>query len=135
VLWYLLAHRLFEEAPKSPGTAPGTLHEEALRSAERGNQAPQYRLVAFDLPVPPFSGRLGLPNQPRQLGNLDFNLVLGLAKHLDGYITQAEARQDDKEVLRGARCLMNMGMNAFRHYAPEDNGDMTASPGRHGRSD
>jgi tetratricopeptide (TPR) repeat protein len=119
VNYYLLAEAYLKQARHLSGAPALQARHEALAAIEAGNQAPRYFNATLLLPVPRllapawnYDGLFGL--------GLDSQCLSSLFEFLAGVGAENIQNKDGETLMRAGVCMMEMGLNALRHYEGGD---------------
>ena len=119
VNFYLLAEARLKRADHPAGAQTLQAGQDALSAIESGNQAPQYYNAEMLLPLP----KLLAPawNYHRLYGlGLDSRALDFLFGSLSGVASEATRRKEGDALMRCGVSMMEMGLNALRHYEGMD---------------
>lgn len=115
VNFYLLAEAHLKQAERLAGSQASQARQDALTAIEGGNHAPQYYNVPMILPLPSlltcawtYHRTYGLGLDSRCLDSL-FGLLYSLA-------ADATQHKEGESLMRCGVGMMEMGLNALRHY-------------------
>lgn len=119
VNFYLLAAASLKQAEHLTGAAAQQARQEALSAIESGNQAPQYYSVAMLLPVPKLLAPAWNYHRTYGLG-LDSHCLDALVGFLSATASEAIQNQNGAMLMRCGTAMLEMGLNALRHYDGQD---------------
>ena len=125
VNFYLLAEAHLRHAEHLTGDPALKAKQDALSAIESGNQAPRYYNVEMVLPVPKSLALAWNYHRTYGLG-LDSHCLDSLFGLLSNAGLNSGPQKDGEFAMRGGVCMMEMGLNALRHYegADLDPGDL-----------